>query len=78
MFLALWEYEVKPGCQERFEKVYSLEGDWPKLFRNDPDYQETRLLRDASRDAVYLTLDFWNSRRDYEHFMEPVLLTTRS
>lgn len=33
MFLALWEYEVKPGCEERFEKVYGPEGNWAQLFR---------------------------------------------
>jgi len=70
MFVALWEYEVKPGCEERFEKVYGPEGDWAKLFRSDPNYRETRLLRDAVRERVYLTLDFWNSRRAYEEFME--------
>jgi heme-degrading monooxygenase HmoA len=70
MFVALWEYEVKPGCRERFEKVYSPEGEWAKLFRSDPNYQGTRLLRDAVRDAVYLTLDFWNSRNAFEQFME--------
>lgn len=70
MFLALWEYEVKPGCQERFENVYGPEGDWAQLFRSDPNYHETRLLRDAFREAVYLTLDFWNSRKAFEQFME--------
>jgi hypothetical protein len=29
----------------------------------------TRLLRDAFRPAIYLTLDFWNSREAYEAFM---------
>ena len=36
------------------------------------------LLRDASREAVYLTLDFWNSRRDTNSLWRPMLLTTRS
>jgi hypothetical protein len=22
MFLVLWEFEVKPGCEKRFERVY--------------------------------------------------------
>ena len=70
MFVALWEYEVKPGREERFEKVYGPKGDWAKLFRNDPNYRETQLLRDAVRERAYLTLDFWNSRRAYERFMK--------
>lgn len=70
MFVALWEFEVKPGCEERFERVYGPNGDWAKLFRSDSNYQETRLLRDATRAEIYLTLDFWKSRQAYERFME--------
>ena len=69
MFLVLWEYEVKPGNAERFEKVYGPAGDWVQLFRTDLHYHETRLLRDPFRQNVYLTLDFWASRESYEGFM---------
>jgi heme-degrading monooxygenase HmoA len=69
MFVALWEYEVKPGCEERFENAYGPDGDWARLFRSDSHYHETRLVRDAFRPATYITLDFWNSRGAYEQFM---------
>jgi heme-degrading monooxygenase HmoA len=70
MFVALWEFEVKPGCEKRFLKVYGPEGDWAKLFRKDANYQETQLLHDLNRPATYLTLDFWASRQAHETFME--------
>lgn len=66
MFVALWEFEVKPGCQKRFQKVYGPGGDWATLFRNDANYQETRLLHDPAHPAIFLTLDFWTSRQAYE------------
>jgi heme-degrading monooxygenase HmoA len=69
MFLILWEFEVKPGGEERFEKVYGPEGDWARLFRTDSRYKETRLVRDSFRVACYLTLDFWDSRQAYEEFL---------
>jgi heme-degrading monooxygenase HmoA len=69
MFVALWEYEVKPGCEKRFENAYGPAGEWARLFRNDSNYRETRLLRDPFGPAIYLTLDFWNSREAYERFM---------
>jgi heme-degrading monooxygenase HmoA len=69
MFLVLWEYEVKPGCEERFEKLYGPAGDWARLFRTDSHYRETRLLHDPFRPNVYLTLDFWTSRESYAWFM---------
>ncbi len=69
MFVALWEYEVKPGDEERFENAYGPEGEWVRLFRNDSRYKETRLVRDTLRRGVYLTMDFWESREAYEQFM---------
>jgi len=69
MFVALWEFDVKPGCEERFEKVYGPEGAWARLFRSDSNYRETRLLRDLFHPAIYLTLDFWTSRQAYEEFL---------
>ena len=69
MFVALWEYEVKPGGEERLENAYGSDGDWVRLFRTDSNYRETRLLRDPFRPAIYLTLDFWSSKQAYEKFL---------
>jgi heme-degrading monooxygenase HmoA len=69
MFVALWEFEVKPGCEERFEKVYGPDGEWAKLFRSDSCYIETRLVKDTFRRGAYLTMDFWQSRKAYQAFL---------
>lgn len=69
MFLALWEFEVKPGCEKRFLKVYGPEGDWATLFRRDANYQEIQVWHDPENPAIFLTLDFWTSRQAYEAFM---------
>ncbi len=68
MFLALWEFEVKPGSEELFEKVYGPDGAWVKLFVQDSQYRGTRLVKDVEREGVYLTLDFWETREAYEKF----------
>jgi len=70
MFLALWEFEVKSGCEERFQSVYGAEGEWARLFRTDPNFLETRLLRDAVQGNKFVTLDFWETRSAYESFKE--------
>jgi hypothetical protein len=69
MFVALWEYEVKPGDEERFEKAYGPDGDWVRLFQSDTHHYQTRLVSDSLRPGVYLTMDFWESREAYEEFM---------
>jgi len=70
MFLALWEFDVKRGSGERFESVYGPSGDWARLFRRDPAYQRTLLLRDPFRERTYLTCDFWETREAYEAFRQ--------
>lgn len=70
MFLVLWEYDVKPGFETRFEKVYGPDGDWAQFFRRAPQYRETRLLRDLSRPSAYMTLDVWDSQSAYESFRQ--------
>ena len=70
MFLVLWEFDVKPGSEKRFEKVYGPSGDWAQLFRVDSNYQGTRLLGDASREKFYVTVDSWRTRTAYENFLQ--------
>ena len=68
MFLVLWEFEVKPGNEERFEQVYGPGGNWDSLFRSDPNHAGTRLFQDTARTGVYLTADYWLSQESYEEF----------
>jgi hypothetical protein len=69
MFLVLWEFEVKPGCEDRFEKTYSSGGDWDSFFRCDANYLGTRLSRDIPRPRIYITIDSWESRETYTNFL---------
>ena len=69
MFVALWEFEVKPGCEKRFLNVHGPAGDWARLFQSDANYQETLLLHDPVHPAIFQTLDFWASRQAFERFM---------
>jgi heme-degrading monooxygenase HmoA len=68
MFVALWEYEVKPGCEESFQFAYGPHGGWVRLFQSDPHYRETHLLQDLSRPRFYFTLDYWDSETFYNQF----------
>jgi len=68
MFLALWEFEVKSGCEERFRSAYGPQGPWVRLFRTDSNFVETRLLQDVAQPGKFITLDFWHTRAAYESF----------
>jgi heme-degrading monooxygenase HmoA len=69
MFVVLWEFEVKPGNENRFERVYGSGGDWDSLFQRDPHHAGTYLWRDLERPGIYLTADYWHSRAAYEAFL---------
>jgi hypothetical protein len=70
MFLALWEFEVKSGCADRFQSAYGPQGEWVRLFRTDPSFIESRLLQDPYTSNKFVTLDFWRTRAAYECFKE--------
>jgi heme-degrading monooxygenase HmoA len=68
MFVILWEFEVKPGSESAFENAYGAQGDWVRLFQNDPHYRMTYLLKDTSRPQIYFTMDLWDSENAFENF----------
>jgi heme-degrading monooxygenase HmoA len=70
LFVTLWEFEVKPGSEELFERTYGPDGAWGKLFRRDARYLGTRLLRDVDAARAYVTMDSWRSRAAYGEFRE--------
>lgn|SRR5690242_13189604 len=68
MFVALWEFKVKSGFEEDFERTYGSNGEWAQLFANDPAYRGTRLAKDLEREGWYFTVDTWDSRTAYDVF----------
>jgi len=68
VFIVIWQYQVKPGCEEAFENMYGPNGDWVQLFQPSPEYSQTILLKESPGKRFYQTLDFWNSHDAYEHF----------
>lgn len=67
-FLVIWEFIVQPGKEKAFEQIYGSEGDWAQCFRKGAGYLKTELNRDLDVPLRYVTLDFWESRTDYETF----------
>jgi 8-oxo-dGTP diphosphatase len=64
----VWEFLPAEGREAEFEAAYGPEGDWARLFRTDPAYRGTGLLK--IRDGRYVTLDRWASRAAFEAFRE--------
>ena len=69
MYIVIWEYRVKKGKQAEFEKIYSSNGAWAKLFKKDDGYLGTTFIRDTNDSQRYLTIDRWVSKEAYENFL---------
>jgi heme-degrading monooxygenase HmoA len=70
IYLAIWEFQVKPESLAEFELSYGPDGPWSKLFRHSASYLGSELLRDASRAGRYLTIDRWTSREAFRQFKQ--------
>src|SRR3954471_10149459 len=70
MIEIVWEFQVSPENEVGFERHYSPEGTWGKLFRTANAFQSTTLLRDSEIRGRYLTVDRWYDLASYEAFRE--------
>jgi heme-degrading monooxygenase HmoA len=68
VLVIVWEFRVRPGAEEAFERAYGPEGDWERLFARGEGWLGTELLRDAEGGGRYLTVDRWASAQAYAAF----------
>jgi 8-oxo-dGTP pyrophosphatase MutT (NUDIX family) len=66
----VWEFRVRAGREAEFESAYGPDGEWARLFRRDPAYRGTDLLRDGAAERRYLTIDRWASGAANDAFRE--------
>ena len=68
VFIVAWSFTVRAEHRCDFERAYGQHGEWVRLFRDGEGYIKTELHRDPEKAALYVTLDFWSSREQYEAF----------
>lgn len=69
-FCYIWDFLVHPEHVEAFEAAYGPEGEWVQLFRQDPSYLGTGLLRDRQTPGRFLTIDRWATQEACLAFRE--------
>lgn len=70
MYHIIWEYRVKPDHILVFEKLYSRQGKWVKLFSRSAHYHSTDLLKSSDNPSRYLTIDHWETEEHYKAFLQ--------
>lgn len=63
-----YRYRVHPTQARAFEHAYGSAGPWAKLFGRHPGYKRTRLFRHKDEPDIYVTVDVWTSKADWDAF----------
>lgn len=69
-YVIVWEFRVKPEKDSQFIKHYAADGTWARFFRRGKGYIRTELVRDVDDPRRFLTLDYWQSQREFKDFRE--------
>jgi len=68
MIEVFFRYRVHPTQVRAFEHAYGPTGPWVALFSAQPGYRRTRLFRHKKEANVYVCVDVWESKADYDAF----------
>jgi heme-degrading monooxygenase HmoA len=66
----VWEFQAAPHREDEFEIAYGSTGPWVSLFRRDPGFLGTELVKPRERGGWYRTIDRWESAQAYARFMQ--------
>lgn len=68
MIEIIYRYQVHPSQARAFEHAYGPAGPWAELFRQYPGYRRTRLFRHRQHGELYICVDVWESKADFDAF----------
>ncbi len=67
-YVIVWEFRIRQGKEKEFVEQYGPEGSWAQLFRRSGGYIRTELVRDVADRLRFLTLDYWQTEEEFNHF----------
>jgi quinol monooxygenase YgiN len=62
----VWEFDVRRGKREAFEKFYGADGAWTALSRRSRSFLGSSFLRDQNASTRYLLVEYWSEMVIYE------------
>lgn len=63
-----YRYRVHPSQAKAFEHAYGANGPWAVLFSQHPAFRRTRLFKHKAEPNIYVTIDVWDSKAEYDEF----------
>jgi quinol monooxygenase YgiN len=74
----VWQFQVKAGQQEEFERFYGADGEWTQLGRRSRSFLGSSFLRDQAHDTNYLLIEYWSEMVVYERHRKSFVTDLRS
>lgn len=68
MLEVFYRYRIHPSQKPAFEQAYGGAGPWVALFGRFPGYRRTRLFRHKKEAEIYITVDTWDTKADWDAF----------
>ena len=66
MIAVVWQFQVKPGKHQEFERFYGADGEWSKLARRSRSFLGSSFLRDQATTTSYMLIEYWSEMVVYE------------
>jgi hypothetical protein len=61
----VWQFDVKPGREDDFERLYGADGEWTDVSRRSRSFLGSSFLRDLSAPR-YVLIEYWSEMLPYE------------
>jgi hypothetical protein len=62
----VWQFQVKTGKQQEFERFFGADGEWSQIARRSRSFLGSSFLRDQASDTSYFLIEYWSEMVVYE------------
>ena len=66
MIAVVWQFDVREGYQDEFERFYGADGAWPALSRKSRSFLGSSFLKDLAQPTRYFVVEYWSEMVVYE------------
>lgn len=60
MIAVVWQFEVRAGREDDFERLYGADGEWSALSRRSRSFLGSSFLREETPEPRYLLIEYWS------------------
>jgi hypothetical protein len=62
----VWQFEVRDGKEDEFERFYGADGPWTAISRRSRSFLGSSFLKDLAQPDRYVVVEYWSEMVVYE------------